>query len=283
MTLTVDANVVVKWFVAESLSDDARLLLAPRIHLHAPDILLVEYANTIWKKVHRNEISDPQPYFDELANLPEIVALHAAGDLLDRAVQIAVEADQPVYDCLYQACAETTASALITADQRFAGKAAGSGVDVWRIGADGMADRVEAAANAPVIHRKTVDELIAAYEVFAATQRHVVEALRSRKKDRTILTLAHADIDLYLHSPAYRRLADRVNDLTDDERVDLLAIGWLGDGRLDADWKRNLEHAHKMTRSLDHHYAAGYGRHWRVGYERLTRWMRTHGPAAVDS
>lgn len=279
MTLTVDANVVVKWFVAESLSDDARLLLAPRIHLHAPDILLVEYANTIWKKVHRNEISDPQPYFDELANLPEIVALHAAGDLLDRAVQIAVEADQPVYDCLYQACAETTASALITADQRFAEKAAGSGVDVWRIGADGMADRVEAAANAPVIHRKTVDELIAAYEVFAATQRHVVEALRSR----TILTLAHADIDLYLHSPAYRRLADRVNDLTDDERVDLLAIGWLGDGRLDADWKRNLEHAHKMTRSLDHHYAAGYGRHWRVGYERLTRWMRTHGPAAVDS
>lgn len=282
MTLTVDANVVVKWFVAEALSDDARLLLAPRIHLHAPDVLLVEYANAIWKKVHRNEISDPQPYFDELANLPEIVALHPAGDLLDRAAQIAVEADQPVYDCLYQACAETTASALITADQRFAGKAAGSGVDVWRIGADGTADRVEAAANAPVIPRKTVDELIAAYEVFAATHRHVVEALRS-VKDRTILMLTPADIDLYLHSPAYRRLADRVNDLTDDERVDLLAIGWLGDGRLDADWKRNLEHAHKMIRRLDHHYAAGYGRHWRVGYERLTRWMQTHGPAAVDS
>lgn len=274
MTLTVDANVVVKWFVAEALSDDARLLLAPRIHLHAPDVLLVEYANAIWKKVHRNEISDPQPYFDELANLPEIVALHPAGDLLDRAAQIAVEADQPVYDCLYQACAETTASALITADQRFAGKAAGSGVDVWRIGADGTADRVEAAANAPVIHRKTVDELIAAYEVFAATHRRVVEA----PGDRT-----DADTDLHLHSPAYRRLADRVNDLTDDERVDLLAIGWLGDGRLDADWKRNLEHAHKMIRRLDHHYAAGYGRHWRVGYERLTRWMQTHGPAAVDS
>lgn len=282
MTLTVDANVVVKWFVAEALSDDARLLLAPRIHLHAPDVLLVEYANAIWKKVHRNEISDPQPYFDELANLPEIVTLHPAGDLLDRAAQIAVEADQPVYDCLYQVCAETTASALITADQRFAGKAAGSGVDVWRIGADGTADRVEAAANAPVIPRKTVDELIAAYEVFAATHRHVVEALRS-VKDRTILMLTPADTDLHLHSPAYRRLADRVNDLTDDERVDLLAIGWLGDGRLDADWKRNLEHAHKMIRRLDHHYAAGYGRHWRVGYERLTRWMQTHGPAAVDS
>lgn len=282
MTLTVDANVVVKWFVAESLSDDARLLLAPRIHLHAPDILLVEYANAIWKKVHRNEISDPQPYFDELANLPEIVALHPAGYLLDRAVQIAVEADQPVYDCLYQACAETTASALITADQRFAGKVAGSGVDVWRIGADGMADRVEAAANAPVIHRKTVDELIAAYEVFAATHRRVVETLR-RVKGQTLLFLTHADIDLYLHSPAYRRLADRVNDLTDDERVDLLAIGWLGYGLSDADWKRNLEHAHEMTRDLDHHYAAGYGRHWRVGYERLTRWMQTHGPAAVDA
>lgn len=66
MKLTVDASVVVKWFLTEPQSDEARRLLTPRFHLHAPDILLAEYANTIRKKVHRNEISSPQPYFDEI-------------------------------------------------------------------------------------------------------------------------------------------------------------------------------------------------------------------------
>jgi predicted nucleic acid-binding protein len=67
--LTVDASIAVKWFVAEPLREEARRLLAHRLHLHAPEILLSEFANTIWKKVRRGEIEDPQPYFDELANL----------------------------------------------------------------------------------------------------------------------------------------------------------------------------------------------------------------------
>ena len=48
MTLTVDASVVIKWFVKEQEFEEARGLLAHRIHLHAPDILLAEFANTIW-------------------------------------------------------------------------------------------------------------------------------------------------------------------------------------------------------------------------------------------
>ena len=71
MRLTVDASVVVKWFVAEELSREARLLLAHRLDLHAPDLLLAEFANTIWKKARRSDIPDPQPYLVELENLPE--------------------------------------------------------------------------------------------------------------------------------------------------------------------------------------------------------------------
>ena len=62
MQLTVDANIVVKWFVSETLSDEARLLLARRIHLYAPDLVLSEYANVIWKKARRHEISNAEPY-----------------------------------------------------------------------------------------------------------------------------------------------------------------------------------------------------------------------------
>lgn len=46
MKLTVDASVVVKWFIPELLASEARALLALRFDLHAPDLLLAEFANT---------------------------------------------------------------------------------------------------------------------------------------------------------------------------------------------------------------------------------------------
>ena len=51
MRLTVDASVVTKWFVPEPLFEEARLVLADPADLHAPDILLAEFANTIWNKL----------------------------------------------------------------------------------------------------------------------------------------------------------------------------------------------------------------------------------------
>ena len=108
MRVTVDASIVVKWFVAEPMCDEARLLLARRIDLHAPDLVLVEFANTIWKKARREEIPDVKPYLKELAALPEIIALQPSSALIDRAARIALEIDHPIYDCLYLATAETT-------------------------------------------------------------------------------------------------------------------------------------------------------------------------------
>ena len=141
MKLTVDASVVIKWFVTEPLCEEARQLLGDRLDLHAPDILLAEFANIIWKKARRGEISDPQPYFDELASLPEIVTLHPGGDLIGRAAQIAVVIDHPVYDCLYLACAEVTASVVITADQKLVNRATERlpSLEVRHIGALGIA------------------------------------------------------------------------------------------------------------------------------------------------
>lgn len=111
MNLTVDASIAVKWSVAESLSDDARRLLSHRLRLHAPDILIVEFANTIWKKARKGEIEDPQPYFDELALLPDAVTLHPADRLIDRAARIAVAIDHPVY-VLVSASSWTKASSV---------------------------------------------------------------------------------------------------------------------------------------------------------------------------
>ncbi len=122
MKLTVDASIVIKWFVPESMSSEARLLLARRIHLYAPGLVLAEFANTIWKKARRSEISDPRPYLNELSSLSELISLYPAGVLIERAAQIAFTIVHPIYDCLYLACAEATDSALITADKRLANK-----------------------------------------------------------------------------------------------------------------------------------------------------------------
>ena len=46
MNLTVDPSIVAKWFLTDSQSGAAgQLYLPPRICLHAPDALPVEYAN----------------------------------------------------------------------------------------------------------------------------------------------------------------------------------------------------------------------------------------------
>ena len=281
MKLTVDASIVAKWFLTEPQSGDARQLLAPRLRLHAPDVLPVEYGNTIWKKVHRREIADTRPYLDGLTGLPEAVTLHDSRDLLNHALRIAVQMDHPVYDCLYLACAHATTSVLVTADQRFAKKAAGTGVDVWAIGLPGVADRIKRAATAPVIGGDKVEELIDAYEFFERVERRVVDDA-GRRTDSPAL-LSSADIDLFLDSPAYKRLVGLVNDLADEERVDLLAIGWLGAGRFDAEWQRNLEHAYEMAGSVDNGYVASNGHHWRAGYERLKRMMQARGWPAFDT
>ena len=123
MSVTVDASIVIKWFVSEPMSQEARLLLARPIRLYAPGLLLAEFTNTIRKKVRRGEIADPRPYLNELASLPQIIALYPAAVLIERAAQIAFEIDHPIYDCLYLACAEATESPFVTADQRLADKA----------------------------------------------------------------------------------------------------------------------------------------------------------------
>ena len=54
--MIVDANIVVKWFVAEDDSD-AALALRLQGDLFAPDVMLIEYRNALLNKVRRQAIS----------------------------------------------------------------------------------------------------------------------------------------------------------------------------------------------------------------------------------
>jgi len=141
LRITVDASIVIKWFVVEPLSQESRLLLARHLELQAPDLLLPEFANTIWKKVRRHEIADPEPFLSELHSLSELIELYPADLLIERASQLAFEIDHPVYDCLYLACAQISGTPLVTADKRLVARVdeSQSGLEVRNIGAPATA------------------------------------------------------------------------------------------------------------------------------------------------
>ena len=269
MKLLVDASIVVKWFFAEPHSPEARELLAPRIVLHAPDFILTEVANVIWKKARRKEIPLAQPYIEELANIPDAVVLQPSTELVMKATALAVGIDHPVYDCLYLACAEAEAAPLVTADERLAQRAkeAYPTVEVWNIGEAEFAQRIAAAATALVIQDDTVQRAIDAYDAFRKTADSVIQTVQPRPSGVRILS--PEDQDAYFETPAYRQLVKFIANLTLDERIDLKALAWYGRQiSQGSDWGYFLNHACRMGAD-DLDYEASLGHHWGAGWDRL--------------
>ena len=118
MTWVVDASIVVKWVIPEALSDKADRVRDGDDDVLAPDLLLVEVANALWKKTASREISAREA--DDAFNLvtESGIDLRSTGSLLPRAIEVARRLDHPVYDCVYLALAEREHSAFITADHR---------------------------------------------------------------------------------------------------------------------------------------------------------------------
>jgi predicted nucleic acid-binding protein len=119
VTLVVDASVALKWFLpAEFLGANALAVVKSGSALIAPDILIAEVCNGVWRSARLGRIAQAQ--------LPEVAAilprffdsLIDAASLAQRAVAIAVELDHPVYDCLYVALTEARQAMLVSADKR---------------------------------------------------------------------------------------------------------------------------------------------------------------------
>ncbi len=120
MKLIIDASVAIKWFAPEELSSAADRLLDPGYVLTAPNFILLECANTMWKKCRRGEI-ERRDGDDALATLRSgLLDLTPTAPLVDRALAVAHEVGHPFYDCIYLAAAEASGVPVVTADRRFA-------------------------------------------------------------------------------------------------------------------------------------------------------------------
>jgi predicted nucleic acid-binding protein len=112
----IDASVAIKWVVDESGTPAA---LALRRHrLFAPDLLIAECANALWKKVRRSELTAAEAQFAARLLARADVELAPMRSLLEPAAALAIAIDHPAYDCVYLALAESLSCNFVTADQR---------------------------------------------------------------------------------------------------------------------------------------------------------------------
>jgi predicted nucleic acid-binding protein len=85
----VDASVAVKWVIPEVLSDAADRVRDGEDDILAPDLLLVEVANALWRKTTAKEISprEADVAFDLVRGSG--IDLHPTGPPLSRAMDVA--------------------------------------------------------------------------------------------------------------------------------------------------------------------------------------------------
>jgi predicted nucleic acid-binding protein len=121
--LIVDASVVAKWLVAEPDSHKARELISPDIYLRAPDLVIPEVLNILWKKQVRGDLDEEEAAerLDILLQDHIDVTIHLipARILAKRVVQIAVTTGRSTYDSLYLAAAAQAGCRFVTADEKF--------------------------------------------------------------------------------------------------------------------------------------------------------------------
>ena len=128
MSWVVDASIAVKWVIPEVLSEKADRVRDGEEDVLAPDLLLVEVANALWRKSTAREISPREA--DTAFELVRRggIDLRPTGPLLPRAMDVARSLGHPVYDCVYLALAEREQAAFVTADQRLLRR-----LSTWRL------------------------------------------------------------------------------------------------------------------------------------------------------
>lgn len=119
MKRVVDARVAVKWYVPEIYELEASRLQTGGFDLHAPELILPEFSNIIWKKVRLGEITETEGQKIITAFLQTGLRIHSHKQVIKSAFIGAVMTNQTVYDWTYLSLALALNCEFVTADERF--------------------------------------------------------------------------------------------------------------------------------------------------------------------
>ena len=114
----IDAGVVVKLFFQEEHSAACERAVKSARRLLAPDLVWIESASVVRKRVRSSEIraEDASGIMADMLRVP--IDTYPSWSLIRPALQIAIETERTVYDCLYIALAIQEECLLLTADER---------------------------------------------------------------------------------------------------------------------------------------------------------------------
>ena len=118
MTFIIDASVALKWYVEEEDSETARKLLQDTSRLEAPDLIIPEVTNFVWKKWRQHEFTQVQAESTVSSIMRLFETIHSSKTLSGHALNLSLTLDHPAYDCFYLACAEIRGAILVTADMK---------------------------------------------------------------------------------------------------------------------------------------------------------------------
>lgn len=131
-TQAIDTSALVKYVLPEQDSSVAERLVALHcagvVDLIAPQYILVESANVLWKQLQRRNLlsEEAAASLASLRNLP--IRLVPDAELLENALTMAADNGITVYDALFCALAVRESVPLITSDHALVRRVAGTGV-----------------------------------------------------------------------------------------------------------------------------------------------------------
>ena len=130
-SFVIDASVALKWVVEENGTAEALALLRGN-KVIAPDLLIAECSNVLWKKVERKELSKSEALLAARLLQSAQVELLPMRSLIEATTRLAIELRHPAYDCMYLTLAIENQCKFVTADARFLSKISQAGRGVLR-------------------------------------------------------------------------------------------------------------------------------------------------------
>ena len=125
--LVVDASVALKFVVDEDGREEAFARIKGEPDLTAPDWLLIEAGNVLWRK-SLNGAFDQSVANDLLAAIPRFFeGFQPSSTLASKALALSFEMNHWIYDCVYLATAIDLGVPVLTADRKFWNAARRSG------------------------------------------------------------------------------------------------------------------------------------------------------------
>jgi len=127
----IDASVIASSIFQEELEEYSSALLASDRVQMAPAIVIAEVGNVLWKRFCRQDINEIEAgkLLAGFLRLP--LRITPSENLIESALQIAIQFDRTTYDSLYVALAIKTDSTMVTADKRLVNALAGSPLEKY--------------------------------------------------------------------------------------------------------------------------------------------------------